>query len=77
MDRFKRVGAIIKNRRRELSYSQSYIAEELGVSVSHISNIENGRREIGAYHFSKLSDILNVDLIDLYSVRFQSGDIEG
>jgi len=36
-------GAAIKKRRRELGYTQQFLAEFTGYSVSFISDLENGK----------------------------------
>ena len=55
-------GQMLKERRRELNYTQSYIADYTGLSVSFISNLENGKEtaELGKamYYMS----ILGMDL---------------
>ena len=43
------LGQMIRERRKELGYTQSYISEFTGFSVSFISDLENGKEtaEIG------------------------------
>lgn len=43
------LGQAIRNRRKELSYTQKYISELTGFSMSFISDLENGKTtcEIG------------------------------
>ena len=45
----KEFGTALKLRRKELGYTQSYISDVLGLSVSFISDLENGKdtAEIG------------------------------
>lgn len=57
-------GQMLKERRRELNYTQSYIADYTGLSVSFISNLENGKEtaELGKalYYLSILG--MDIDL---------------
>lgn len=55
-------GSIVKNRRKELGYTQAYLAEYTGLSASFISNLENGKEtaEIGKALF--LCNLLGIDL---------------
>ena len=43
------LGQAIRNRRKELSYTQKYISEVTGFSMSFLSDLENGKTtcEIG------------------------------
>lgn len=43
------LGQVIRNRRKELSYTQKYISEITGFSMSFLSDLENGKAtcEIG------------------------------
>lgn len=45
----KDLGNAIRNRRKELGYTQKYISEYTGFSVSFLSELENGKEtaEIG------------------------------
>ena len=37
------LGQVIRNRRKELSYTQRYISEITGFSMSFLSDLENGK----------------------------------
>lgn len=43
------LGQMLKERRKELNYTQGYLSDYTGLSVSFISNLENGKEtaEIG------------------------------
>lgn len=43
------LGQVIRNRRKELAYTQKYISEITGFSMSFLSDLENGKStcEIG------------------------------
>ena len=56
-----RLGEIIKKRRKVLHYTQSYLSECSGLSVSFISDVENGKStaELGKVLF--LVNLLGLD----------------
>ncbi len=60
------LGQVIRNRRKELSYTQKYISEVTGFSMSFLSDLENGKAtcEIGkALHLMNLLGLnLNVEV---------------
>lgn len=68
-------GAMVRKRRTEMEVSQTYLATELGLSVSHISNIEKGRRRVGADHLTKLSDVLSIDFKTLYDAQYPAEEV--
>ncbi len=39
-------GAFLKKRRKELGYTQSFLSEFSGLSVSFISDVENGKATV-------------------------------
>ena len=43
---FEEIGQAIRASRIEQHYTQEYVAEQVGVNVSHISNIENNRVKV-------------------------------
>ena len=43
---FEEIGQVIRTSRLERHYTQEYIANKIGVNVSHISNIENNRGKV-------------------------------
>lgn len=56
------LGNVIRSRRKELKYSQGYISEITGLSVSFLSDLENGKptAEIG-----KTIDVINLLGLDI------------
>ncbi len=57
-------GKAVKERRKKLGYTQKYISEFTGLSVSFISDLENGKStiELGkAFELAKLLG-LNIEL---------------
>lgn len=57
---WQEIGGRIKSRRKSCGYKQSELAEKLGISLSHMSIIENGRQHPSIYVIIKLGEILNV-----------------
>lgn len=59
----KDFGKMIRKRRKELGYTQAYLSEFSGFSVSFISDLENGKSttEIGKALY--LANILGLDCI--------------
>lgn len=57
------IGRMIRNRRKELGYTQAYLSNYTGFSASFISNLENGKEtaEIGKAIY--LINLLGMDLI--------------
>ncbi len=55
-------GKAMRERRKELGYTQAYLAEYTGFSTSFISNLENGKEtaELGKAIF--LMNLLGMDL---------------
>ena len=56
------VGQALKKRRKELGYTQSYISEFTGFSVSFLSDLENGKSTAELGKALYLASILGLDL---------------
>ncbi len=58
----KSFGQVLRQRRKELGYTQNYLAEFTGFSVSFISDLERGKptAEIGKAIF--LANLLGLDI---------------
>jgi transcriptional regulator with XRE-family HTH domain len=65
MELAKTLGNNLKCFREKLGYSQSDIAELLGVDRSTISKYELGEREISIINLNKLSDLYGIELEEL------------
>src|SRR4030042_3739511 len=65
----KTIGKRIRELRGEAELSQQYLADNLGVSRSSISQIENGERKITAEELLKLSRFLNTSCENLLGVE--------
>ena len=56
----KSVGRRISQTRIDKGYSQATLAEKANISVSHLSNIERGRKSLSAEVLLKISEALQV-----------------
>lgn len=55
---FTAIGLKIKERRKELGYTQDYVASMLDVNPSHISNIEAGRANPSLTALVQIANVL-------------------
>lgn len=60
------LGIAIRTRRKELGYTQAFLADYTGVSTSFLSELENGKETI---QLNKLMEVLSLLGMDLYVVR--------
>ena len=58
----KSLGQAIRERRKELHYSQGYISEFTGLSISFISDLERGKPTAEIEKTLKVINILGLDL---------------
>lgn len=59
---FKAIGLKIKERRRMLGITQEFVANQLDVNPSHISNIECGRANPSLTALVRIADILQCSI---------------
>lgn len=59
---FKTIGLKIRERRKILGITQEYIAEQLDVNPSHISNIECGRANPSLTALVKIANLLQCSI---------------
>ena len=55
-------GKVIRERRKELGYTQTYVSEVSGLSASFISNLENGKATAELGKAIQLANLLGLDL---------------
>jgi transcriptional regulator with XRE-family HTH domain len=67
------VGERIKARRAELGWTQDQLAEKAGISKSFVSDLETGKRSIGADTLLDVGRAMNVSL-DFLMTGKQSGE---
>ncbi len=60
------LGLILLRRRKEKRYSQQYVAEKMGVTNATVHNWEQGKRQMFAYQFFDICDILDLDPDEVY-----------
>ena len=58
----KTLGAAIRARRKELEYTQAYLAEFTGLSVTFISDVERGKPTAEIEKVIRLINILGTDI---------------
>ncbi len=56
------LGRAIKSRRKKLSYTQKYISEITGFSVSFLSDLENGKETCEIGKTLRLMNMLGLDV---------------
>ena len=54
-------GQALRARRRELGYTQAFLSEASGLSVSFISDLENGKRTVELDKAIRLANLLGLD----------------
>lgn len=59
MDKLKQIGERIKQARHDSNISQIQLAEMVQISTSHLSDIENGKTNIGLDIFMRITEALN------------------
>lgn len=59
----KDFGTALKLRRKELGYTQSYISDVLGLSVSFISDLENGKKTAELEKAICYANMLGLDIM--------------
>lgn len=73
--RLQDVGSRIRNERKKQGLTQEKLAELADTSKSHVSNVENGKKDVSLGIFMAIRDSLHVSADYLLNVK--SSDIEG
>ena len=58
----KSFGETVKSRRKKLGYTQRYISEFMGVSISFLSDLENGKKTIELDKSLAVANLLGLDV---------------
>jgi y4mF family transcriptional regulator len=58
----KELGQEIRARRKELGYTQGFLADYVGVSASFLSELENGKETV---QLNKLMDVMSLLGLDM------------
>ena len=56
------LGEAIRKRRRELGYTQAFLADYAGISASFLSELENGKETIQAGKMMDVISLLGMDI---------------
>ena len=57
------LGGFLKERRRQLCYTQAFVSEVSGLSISFISDVENGKPTVELGKVLYLANLLGLDLL--------------
>lgn len=63
------IGGIIRNRRKELGYSQEQLAERIGVSYQQIQRYENGNSMLNVENIQRIAKALGVTVEECFACR--------
>ncbi len=58
----KTLGRAIRERRKELGYTQAFLADYAGVSASFLSELENGKETIQVGKMMEVVSLLGMDI---------------
>jgi len=56
----------IRSRRKDLGYSQEYVALEMGISVRWYQQLENGSSGLTIDNLCRIADVLNIEPYSLF-----------
>lgn len=65
---YRDLGIRIRKRREELNIPQAELASRAGLSVQHISNVENAKSRVGLEKLVNIANALNCSVDQLYAV---------
>ncbi len=57
----KSFGEAVRSRRKQLGYTQAYLSEFTGMSVSFLSDLENGKPTIELEKAIRIANLLGLD----------------
>ena len=61
----KEIGLRLRERRKELGFSQAYVAGEIGITFQQMQKYEAGQNRVASATLLRLADILNTDPMSL------------
>lgn len=61
------IGERIKRIRESKGYSQEYLAEELSISQSAYSDLENNKTKLNLKRLHRIAEVLEIDVLELMS----------
>jgi len=59
------IGGVLRDERRRQDRSLTDVADEAAVSVSHLSDVERGRKEISSDLLTAVTGALDLELVDV------------
>ena len=62
---YKRLGTIIKERRRQLGLTQEHLSAQLGISRASLANVETGRQRVLVHQLYQFAEKLDVNVTAL------------
>ena len=69
----RRLGAVVRARRRSLGLSQERLAERAGLHVNYVGGIERGERNLGFLNLVRLTESLDLRVSDLM-IQFEASE---
>lgn len=71
---YARLGAAIRERRRELGLTQADLARRVGISRASLASVETGRQGVLVHRLYAFADQLGVDVISLLPQRDEAAE---
>lgn len=71
---FEEIGKILRASRIEHHYTQEYVADQIDVNVSHISNIENNRVKVSLTTLVAICNVLNLTVDYVLKSEYTASD---
>jgi len=71
----KVIGSKIRLARENKGYTQSQLAEMIDISIPHLSDIENGKKEMGIMIFKGLVNVLDLNANEILDAPAYKRDI--
>ena len=69
-DLLKILGANIKQQRQRLEWSQEKLAEKINISITFLSDVENGKKCVSLTTLLKLSNAFDIEAYELLTPEF-------
>lgn len=66
---YARIGQNVKHYREERNMTQATLAEMIGKSAQHVSNIECNKTKLSFDSFMSIAKALDVDMRELYGIQ--------
>lgn len=65
------LGARIKELRKNKRYTQDKFAELIGIDAKHLSRVECSRTQPSLNLLNKISQVLEIDILDLFKIQHE------